>query len=408
MTMKKLVLTIACCLVVGLSFGQKKAVNAAKNEIKNEKSNIAEARTLIKGAMSDPETKDNAETYYVAGLVENRQFDLEKTKEMLGQKANEEVMYESLAAILPYFVKCDQLDQLPDEKGKIKPKFRKDMKPVMMANHAYYINGGAYYFDKQDYKKAYGFFMDYLEIPKMDMFKGDNLIEKDTLYPQIKYYAAISASQMGAEGRKDAIAMYESLKNDNYKGNEVYQYLCYEYEQLGDTINLVKTLREGAQKFPEESYYEMSLINQYINTGRYDEAIVALNEVIVNKPNDPQLYDVLGRIYENKKDITKAQEYFQRSLSIDPNYSDALGDMGRIYYNKGVDALAVANDIKDNKLYQEALTKAKNLFKEALPYLEKAHQAKPEDREWMNALRSIYYNLDMSEKFEQIEKEMSK
>lgn len=408
--MKKLVFTVALCLVFGMAFAQKKAVNAAKNEIKSDKPNLEEARNQIKGALQDPETKDNAETYYVAGLIENKQFDMERTNEILGKKVDEAVMYKSLGAMMPYFLQADQLDQKPDEKGKVKSKFRKDIKSYVSANRPYFINGGAFYFDNKDYKQAYNFFDTYLQIPKLPMFEGDKtmVIEGDTMYAQIKYYAAIAASQIGGdEGRPKAIAMYESLKNDNYKPNEVFQYLCYEYEQAKDTVNLVKTLKEGVDKFPEEPYYLLNLINQYIYSNQNEEAIRYLNEAIERKPNDAQLYDVLGRIYENKKETDKAIEYFQKSLSINPNYEEALGNMGRIYYNRGVEAQAAASSISDNKLYNEAILKVKDLFKQALPYFEKARELKPEENDYMNALRSIYYTLGMGEQFEKIEKEMN-
>ena len=45
--------------------------------------------------------------------------------------------------------------------------------------------------------------------------------------------------------------------------------------------------------------------------------------------------------------------------------------------------------INDVEQYQEELGKAKEFFKQALPYFEKAHQMKPEEREYMTALRGI-------------------
>ena len=64
--------------------------------------------------------------------------------------------------------------------------------------------------------------------------------------------------------------------------------------------------------------------------------------------------------------------------------------------------------INDAKQYQEELGKAKEFFKQALPYFEKAHQMKPEEREYMTALRGIYDNLNMGDKFDAIEAEMNK
>ena len=40
---------------------------------------------------------------------------------------------------------------------------------------------------------------------------------------------------------------------------------------------------------------------------------------------------------------------------------------------------------------------------EALPFYEKAHELKPDEREYMVALRGIYYNLRMGDKYEAME-----
>ena len=407
--MKKLVFTVALCFVVGMAFAQKKAISAAKNEIKGNKPNIEEARKLSQGAMEDPETKNNAETYFVAGQIENAQFDAEKIKEALGQAPNEAVMYKSLGNILPFFLKADELDQLPDEKGKVKPKFRKDLKSYITANHPYYRNGGVYYSnDLKNYEEAYKFFITYLDIPKLPMFEGDKIMEAivtDSSYLEIKYYAAVMASLIGTDdSRRNAIALYESLVDIDFNPEGVYQYLCSEYEQIKDTVNLVKILKKGVVKFPDESYYLRALINQYINSNQNDEAVRHLNEAIARKPDDAQLYDVLGRIYENTEDTDKAIEQFEKALSLDPEYVESLGNIGRVYYNRGVEAQAAASGLNDN-LYSAALVKVKGFFQQAMPYYEKALELNPGEREYMNPLRTIYYILG-SEKLDKIEKEM--
>ena len=156
--MKKVLFTLALCVAATASFAQKKAVSEAQSIAKGQNPDFGEARTLIKGALENAETKDDAKTWFVAGQIEDQQFSNERTKQVLGQQPNEPVMYDALYAILPYFEKAVVLDQQPNEKGKIKPRFTKDIKSILSANHVYYINGGAYYFDQQKYKEAYDFF----------------------------------------------------------------------------------------------------------------------------------------------------------------------------------------------------------------------------------------------------------
>ena len=408
--MKRVLLTVALCVAASASFAQKKVVNEAQSIAKGSNADFGEARTLIKGALENPETKDDAKTWYVAGFIEDQQFNAERAKQILGQQPNEPVMYEALYGILPYFQKAYELDQLPNEKGKVKPKYTKDIKSILSANHVYLFNGGAYYFDKQEYKKAYDFFNQYVEISELPMFAGTQTAEKDSTFMTVQFYAAAAASL--AKDSRLAIAALERAKNTPYRQYDVYQYLCYEYGEARtaqDSVMLEKTFEEGMQVFPDSAFFLNNLINTYIYSNSNEKALEMLNVAIQKNPNDANLYNVMGRVYETGlKDYANAEKNFQIALEKDPNLTDALSNIGRIYYNQGVNKLSEANMINDSKKYQEELSMAKDLFKKALPYYKKAHEAEPEKMDNMIALRGIYYNLNMGPELEAIEAEMNK
>ena len=406
--MKRLLLTVALCVAASsASFAQKKAVKEAQGIAKGDKADFTEARALIKGALENPETKDHAQAWYVAGFIEDQQFSAERTKQILGQQPNEPVMYEALGAILPYFKKAYELDQLPNEKGKIKPKYSKDIKSILGADHVYFFNGGAYYFDQKDYKKAYDFFNQYLEISELPMFEGTQTAEKDSTFMTVQFYAAVAATQL--QDSPIAIKALERAKSSDFRLNDVYQYLSYEYKQAGDSVNYVKTLEEGYAKFPNEEFFLMSLIDAYIQSSQNEKAISYLNTAIAQKPSDSQLYHALGIVYETGiKDYAKAEETFKKALEVNPESVESMSALGRIYYNQAVNKQGEANMINDSKKYQEELTIAKDLFKQALPYFQKAHEMKPSESEYMVALRGIYYNLNMGPELEAIEAEMNK
>lgn len=408
--MKRVLLTVALCVAASASFAQKKVVSEAQSIAKGSNADFGEARTLIKGALENPETKDDAKTWYVAGFIEDQQFNAERAKQILGQQPNEPVMYEALYGILPYFQKAYELDQLPNEKGKVKPKFTKDIQSILSANHVYLFNGGAYYFDKQEYKKAYDFFNQYVEISELPMFAGTQTAEKDSTFMTVQFYAAAAASL--TKDSKLAIAALERAKKTPYRQYDVYQYLCYEYGEAKtaqDSLMLEKTFEEGMQIFPDSAFFLNNLINTYIYSNRNEKAVEMLNVAIQKNPNDANLYNVMGRVYETGlKDNDNAEKYFKTALEKDPNLTDALSNIGRIYYNQGVNKLSEANMINDSKKYQEELGLAKELFKKALPYYKKAHEADPGKMDNMIALRGIYYNLNMGPELEAIEAEMNK
>ncbi len=409
--MKKLGLTLGLCLLVVASFGQKKNVSGALKLAKGSKPDFEEARTKIKEALNHADTKDQAKTWYTAGQIESLLFDSENTKQILGQKPNEKVMYEALNNLYPYFVKAFELDQSPNAKGKVKPKYTKHIKSNLKANLPYYINGGAYFFEQKDYQQSYDFFNKYIEISDSPILKYDEKESNeeapvDSNYIYANYYAAIASSQLN-DPAVAIEAMTRASKID-FKQNEMLQYLAEEYKNSEDTLNYEKTLNEGMALFPKEPYFLLNLINIYIQTEQNDKAVEFINTAIKNDPGNSQLYDVAGRIYETGlKDYGKAEELFKKSIELDNSNADAYSNLGRIYFNQGVIQLDSANTIADVKKYNEEKEKAKEFFRQALPHFEKAYELDPEAMDNKTALRSIYYNLDMGDKFEEMEKIMN-
>ena len=54
---------MALCVAATASFAQKSAVNQAQSIAKSQNADYAEARSLIKGALDNAETKNDAKTW---------------------------------------------------------------------------------------------------------------------------------------------------------------------------------------------------------------------------------------------------------------------------------------------------------------------------------------------------------
>ena len=401
--MKKYLISGLLCFIVSLSFGQKKAVTSAKNEIKGSNPNIAEARNTIKGALANPETSNDAETWFVAGQIENKQFDKEREKELLSKKADEEVMYKALEGIIPYFLKAAELDQLPDEKGKIKPRFIKDIRSIIKANRPFYINAGIYANDNQDYKKAYENFKLYGDIPKLSIYDGENWIisDRDTTELQIRYYAGLVASFI--PDSKSSIAIFEEIKDKGYNENEIYQRLTDEYLKTGDTISYKKTAEQGFLKFPSEEFFLKHMINICIESGNIQQALTHLNAAIAQHPDNPQLYDVLGQLYETDNNSEGAIKNLKKALEFEPNNIEFLSHLGRVYFNLGVEKRRESDESPDSNKSKDLFKQSTDYFKESMPYFERIFDIDSKNVGAVFALRSIYYSLTMNSQYEKMD-----
>ncbi|MBQ7823202.1 MAG: tetratricopeptide repeat protein [Bacteroidaceae bacterium] len=402
--MRTTILTVALCLVASMTFAQKKAVSKAQSEAKVR--NIGEARNQIKQALENPETKDQAKTWWTAGYVEFQAFDTERNKLLENKTPDDNVLFSAILEGFKYYEKAAELDQLPDEKGKVKPKHLRDIKSTMKSNHQYLYSAGGHFYNAGNFKNAYESFKLYSEVPFLSYMEKEGL-QEDTLLKSARFYSAMAAVQM--KDPQIAVAALNACKDDKETQNEVYQMLASQYDVLQDTANLIKVYEEGASLFPEEPFYVQNLIAMYIFTNKLDEAIVKLDDATAKTPDNKQLWLIKGQLLDRQEKFEDAVKCYEKVLELDPENAPALGSIGIIYYNQAA-KLSDENNasaVNDMKKYKEGRANVVDpAFRKALTYLEKAHKLNPNERSFSVALRNTYYNLEMGPEYEAIDKEL--
>jgi hypothetical protein len=394
--MKKIVFFLAVFLLAGGSvFAQKKNVSKAKLKLTAEVPDLNAAKEAILLALDDSTTNKQANTWFVAAEVFNAIY--------AEKKLDKNQVAQISSAAIRYYVKADSLDQLPDAKGKIKPKFHTKIVEKVKGLQRSYLESGFYYNEIKDYAKAMNSFDGYLNYKNIPAMK-DLGLEKDTLIPLITYYAALSAIQ--ANLLQESTKYLEAVKDNNkFKAEEqkwMYQQLSQIYSTNKDTVNMLRLYQNGVQRFPEEAYFVKNLINFYINQENLTEALTWIDQAIKQDTTSAVLLNLKGRITE-EKDKNGAIVLYKKAVSLDPSFSDALGNLGRIYYNDAVEELARVNNIRDDKKYKTEKAKLKAKFELPLPYFEKAYSVNPNERDFVIALRGIYYNLGMEAKYKEME-----
>ena len=382
-------------LMSALTFGcaQTSNVRGADRLSDGSKPNYPEARNLIKQAIENPETKDDPKTWYTAGLIEERAFTGENQKSLKGEPQDLPNMYAALLAMHEYYTKTYEIDHQPNDKGKVRPKFEKKISKAYEDNLLYYINAGGYYMEQKDFKNALKAFQAFREIKRSPLFEGEKIAQPDSNSMMVDFFAIITAYQAG--DKQLAIKYGEELKGNGYRQNEVYQILAQTYIEEGDTANYITTMQEGLKLFPKEPYYSVNLINTYIVQNKYDEARTFLAQAIELNPENPQLYDVMGKLYEESNE-EEAIKWFSKALEVDPNYVESLCNIGRIYYNEAVEV-----SDKEDGGRAAAQEKRTALLHKALPYLEKAYSINPDASYYL--LGNIYYALGDNAKYDAIQ-----
>ena len=379
--MKKTLIMAALVLISAGCFAQKANVKKAKNLALQETPDFSGARAAINEALTNEETKDLADTWYTAGLIGYQELSKENEKTYLGQARDEKRAGEAVVESFDYWMKAADLagQKVLDKKGNEVLADKKTYALLQKKVLEYYKNQelvkyGIYLNDQRDFATAYGVFQRHLSIPELSLMQDVKLqkeMPKDSIYDQYKYYTAIFAIQ--AEMHPEAIAVLEEMKDGNYEAITVNQFLYQEYVNVQDTANYVRVLQDAVVRFPQEPWFLQNLINHYIFSGQEQEAINYLDQAIAREPNVAQYHLIKGNLNENQKNYEAALADFDRALAIDPTMADAEAGKGRVFYNQAVKMNEDAALIADAKEYKKALEEMNAMFRQSMPFFEKAH-----------------------------------
>ena len=403
--MKRVLFSKVLLMAVSFAFAQEKNVKEAKSIAGEVKPDFAKAEQLINEALTNPETKDNAATWDVAGYIQKRINEKEMENAYLRKPYDTLKVYNSVLNMYNYYVKCDELAQIPNEKGKIKNKYRSANSKTILAERPNLINGGIQYFNLNKNEDALKYFAAYVDAATLPMMEKENLLEKDTILPQVAYYATLAADRVGD---KDAVMKYAQYAlKDKENGQFAMQLLTDAYKAKGDTAKWVEKLQEGIVKFPENQYFFANLVDYYSSSNQNDKAMQFADDMLAKDPNNKLYLYVKAYLYHNMKDYEKAIEFYKKTLDIDPAYAEACSNLGLVYLLQAQEyADKAPADINDPN-YATAQAEIKKFYEAAKPYYEKARELKPDQKDlWLQGLYRVYYNLNMGPEFEEIEKMM--
>ena len=328
-----------------------------------------------------------------------------------------------------------------DSKGGYKNN-KSTKEGIMQLRNTLYNNGINSYMLK-DYKAATKDFASALDLVDFPRADADTVIKDG----QIAYYGALSAKEDGnsAEAQK----LFEKAAALDYQVGQCYHNIYTLIKEGGDDAKAFQYISDAYKKFPKEEQILYDVINYYLEKKKYTEAENYLNTAISEHPDNLVLYSVKANIfitnYGNDKnkfqeelnkltslkkeafrernnpknlarvegevaeqqkvvDATKANfmanqkkavECCKQLLAKDANNYDGNFMLGFVCYDKA-EIYLIEKDAIPVSETEQAAAKDKEIhacWKEACEWFEKAHKAKPTEKNPLLNLKTLYYRL---------------
>lgn len=370
----------------------------------NLQSDPVGAANAMKPVLASPLVNKDAYVWYVSANAKKAVIDQENNKRVEGAAYDEAKLYSYTYEIGKDLKMCEECDQLPDKKGKVKPRYGEFLKMSYMQQYGQFYNAGAYYYGNEEYKKAYDLF-------EMFIYTADKLYQLDVMakdttnVPVAAYNMALCGMQL--EDYKMVLTHVDLAMANEQMAPTAFRYKAVATVELGDTATWLDLCKEGAQRFPEDLYFSQSLIQYYDSRNESDKLSALADELIATDPNNPLFVYLKAYIPHQKEDYDTAIEWYNKTLAVDPNYENALANLARCYLQKAY-LYSVENSstkLSDTKKLAKDKEILNGYYKQALPLLEKLRANNPDKTDlWLANLINCYYNLNMSKEVKELEK----
>ena len=164
----------------------------------------------------------------------------------------------------------------------------------------------------------------------------------------------------------------------------------------------IAAMDEAKATNPDDMGLLQAEANMYYQMGEKEKAREILEEVASKDPSDPETFNNIALMYAEIEDTDKAIEFYKKALEVNPEYNQARINMIAAMLSEERVLIDEMNNLgmskKDNARYDELDAERKELYKEVLPYLEKAMEVDPENKEIVKTAMNLYTNLGEQEK----------
>lgn len=357
---------------------------------------FAKAQELVKSSLSQlPNDEEKAKAYNK--LVELAMSKVEKEQTIITQNQLAEQLkqgkvepfdtvgyYAAIYNAIANAIECDRYDQMPNSKGKVKPRFHNANQSKLYSLRPNLINGGQEAAQKQDQQIALNYFGLYAESATAPLFKEvDRTKNPDTYVGEVARVASVYAFQdknMELANKYADIALADTATYNAALDLKVY-YMQQGLKTHVDSLQFVSKLQDLYVKNPNSDQIFSTLVTLYGSLDQKTKMDRLISEKITQDPNNFTAWALKGQAEMNAQKWDDAITSFKKAIGIDTKNSLVLTYLGFCINTK---AQGLNN-----------LQEQKKLYTESMGYLEKAKNVDPnrEKANWSYPLYQCYYNL---------------
>lgn len=419
----KYVILASAMLISVATFAQKDQIKAAEKALKG--GNSQEALTILQGAESLSATAPDAEKaqfFFVKGNalldLANKNVETGKNLSLAAKAYQDLIATEKVSGKMKYSTQA--ATSITEIKYKLINSAIADSKADKNSDGAIKLYD-AYLLDKKDTINLYYAASTYINAKDYDMayklydeLKTLNYTGKGTSYIAVNKLTGEEDFYGTAQERDKFVKLgtHEKPRTEVIpsKKGEIYKNMALILVQNGKTEQAKKAISDARIADPTDTSLILTEANLYLETKDFDTYKKLIAEVLEKNPNDADLIFNLGVLSANAKNPVEAEKYYAKVIEINPKYINAYINSAALKLENEKVIIDEMNKLgtstKDMKRYDELKIKRQNLFKSAIPSLQKAVELDPKNVDVAKTLLNVYSALEMTAEYKALKAKM--
>ena len=373
---------------------QKKEIQQAETIIKSGK-NLEKAEQQMRMLLSDSVNRRNLKIWNTMTTAVRAQYLQGNERMYLRQKQDTAALFKLALKMFSDYQSMDSIDALPDKKGRIRIKYRENHSGFLTGYRPNLYNGGVFFLRRNNYQEAFTMFDAFLDCQRQPLFENRHF-ENDPLNPTAAFWTVLCGYQLG---NPSMALKYKNLAlQDTVRLENCLQYLAEIYKMQSDKQSYEQTLVDGFEHYPNSSYFFPRLIDHYSSTNQRERAMTIVDEALAANDSSELFIFAKSKMLLNQGDYDACIALCDTLIARNDTLADA-------YYNAGVAYVNKAFLIEKGKVGAKQRKQMRDLYRKALPYMERYRALAPQEKDkWAAALYNIYLKLNMGREFEEIDR----
>ncbi len=236
---------------------------------------------------------------------------------------------------------------------------------------------------------------------------------KSVLTDKEDYFGNTPDAKLDRE-TKTKLKLYTDPRDEKVvsKRPEIFKNIALILVELGRSDEAKTAIKAARIESPDDVALIITESDLYLKSNDMITYKRLISEALIKNPNNADLVFNLGVVSYNSKELVDSEKYYLRAIEINPKYTNAYLNLAILKLDSEKILIEKMNKLgtspAEMKKYDVLKKQREDVYKSAIPYLEKVTELDPENVDAIKTLIGVYNALEFTDKAKLLKDKLKK